>query len=181
MLKRSLPDHWVLARTASGDCMMRTRAAELAPKLRAVLFLVDGNQSARKILGHAGNLRELLESQLVELIDLGLVEPLGGHATPGAAVCVEPGANTSAPLVPPLVGAKMQILSQLEELDAEKARSFGAELIDTRSWRDLAAKTKDIAIRLSDIIDAEAGLAFWTRSKVILVAWRSKDIPARRQ
>jgi hypothetical protein len=66
----------VLQRTIAGAAAISERRPEIASKLRAVLFLIDGNATLGDLLDRAGSLAKLLEQQVEELIRLGLVEAL---------------------------------------------------------------------------------------------------------
>ena len=115
MYRLSLPDDCVLARTPEGTRRMRDRTAGLPARLRSVLFLVDGSQTVRRIVGRAGQLGPLLEEQLSELLELGLVHGVGGEMPEAVATrAPQPAAGTK---VVPIVGAKLQLLESLERLD----------------------------------------------------------------
>ncbi len=60
----------VLQRTAEGALTIGERTPLLASKLRAVLFLIDGNASVGDLLDRAGSLSTLLAQQLEELVRL---------------------------------------------------------------------------------------------------------------
>lgn len=60
----------VLQRTAEGTLAISERTPLLASKLRAVLFLIDGNVSVGDLLDRAGSLSTLLAQQLEELVRL---------------------------------------------------------------------------------------------------------------
>jgi hypothetical protein len=59
----------VLERTEAGTTKMRARTSDITPKLRSVLFLIDGNMTFGRTLERAGSLSDLLESQIRELIE----------------------------------------------------------------------------------------------------------------
>ena len=77
MAKPAVAPGSILARTPAGTRRMATRSTELSPKLRSVLFLVSKRTAFGELLAHAGSLRGLLESQIHELIRLGLLEIVG--------------------------------------------------------------------------------------------------------
>jgi hypothetical protein len=122
MTRRSLPEDCVLERTAEGTRRMRDRSAGLPARLRSVLFLVDGSQPAARILGKAGQLRPLLEEQLVELMDMGLVVGTRGEqmaprvAAPAQPIRTAPPRPMGNTLVVPIIGAKIQLLDCLERV-----------------------------------------------------------------
>jgi len=161
MVVRTLPDDCVLVRTAAGARKMRDRGEGLAPKLRSVLFLVDGTRPVRALLERAGKLGGLLESQLLELLDLGLVECRDGKAAPRVA---RPAADATA-----IVGAKIRLLDALEQAaDAKTVASHAGLIIEARNWRDLALRTRAAAVALEHA-------QFWARAKQILVSARDGE------
>lgn len=164
---------------------MRHHSSDITPKLRSVLFLIDGVQPTQKILERAGALRPLLESQLGELLRLGLVDTVGratrSAAAPAKPTCV-PVAEIrqsdlhASPAVRPIVGAKIQLLRQLENFDTRELAPYSASLVDARSWHDLAVRTKDLSRSLKGIAGNEEASIFWASAKKILVTWRGKDV-----
>ncbi len=173
MSRRSLPEDCVLARTPEGTRRMRDRSAGLAARLRSVLFLVDGTQSVRRLLGRAGTLAPLLEDQFVELLDLGLVEGISG-GVPQACVArgTAPLAGTNAA---PIVGAKVQLLESLERLDGGRMKKHGSTLVEARSWRELATRARSLSVVIQEIAGTEAAARFWSEAKAILVSCRGQE------
>ena len=51
----------VLVRTEAGTTKMRARTSDISPKLRSVLFLIDGVHPFGRLLERAGSLADLLE------------------------------------------------------------------------------------------------------------------------
>src|SRR5262245_51016483 len=125
MTRRSLPEDCVLTRTSEGSRRMRDRSAGLPARLRSVLFLVDGSQSVQRILAKAGQLGPILEDQLVELLDMGLLEGApraeGAQPTPKAPYCPVP-----------IVGAKVQLLAALERFGGGRMKDRGSMLFEAR-------------------------------------------------
>ena len=167
MHTRVLPDDCVLVRTPEGARKMRDRSEGLAPKLRSVLFLVDGTRPVRAMLERAGTLGSLLESQFMELIDLGLVQCRDGRfvrRAPGRAGVPAP---RPADALAAIVGAKIRLLDALEQAaDAKSVAPHAAALIEARNWRDLAQRARNAALELQSH-------AFWEKAKQILLASRS--------
>jgi hypothetical protein len=187
----TLPEDCVLVRTADGTRKMRSHAAGITPKLRSVLFLIDGVQPAKKILERAGSLRPLLESQLDELLRLGLVQTVSGAANSSQASAKKPVAAPeceaatatlhshvieTADGIPPIVGAKMELLKMLESLEGHELVEYATPLIEARCWRELASRSKDLSHTLKVIAGAEVSAVFWARAKFILTGWRGKEI-----
>jgi hypothetical protein len=175
----------VLRRTEKGTEMMRARTTELSPKLRAVLFLVDGHRTYEELLDRAGGLRDLLDSQLRDLIAMGLLEaeiPMRAGLVNDDAEATAPIARGLAPKaadLPPVVAAKMQLLLRLESIRSEDIDILGAELLEAKTLRDLAVTAKAVAGRLRDSVGPEDSDRFWRQAKEILTAWRdlsAKDI-----
>ena len=174
MYKRSLPEDCVLARTPEGTRRMRDRTAGLPARLRSVLFLVDGSQTVQRILGRAGQLGPLLEDQLGELFDLGLVHGVGGDM-PEAVARPAPQRVPDAKGMVPIVGAKLQLLESLERLDAGRMKQHGSTLVEARSWSELASRARSLSFVIRDVAGAEAATRFWSEAKQILVTCRGQE------
>jgi len=173
---RALPDDCVLVRTAAGTSQMRDRAQGLPPKLRSVLFLVDGTRPVHALLERAGMLGELLESQFLDLLDLGLVACRDGKVMARRA---PQGTSRKADAVDGLaaiVGAKIRLLDALEAAAGVRAvNQHAAHLTEARTWRDLAQRARTTAMALQDARDGQAAAEFWGRAKQILVAARDGE------
>lgn len=166
----------VLVRTDLGGVAMRDRGSDLKPKLRAVLFLIDGESTLGKLLDNAGTLHNVLLTQLDELLTKELIRPAN---TAGVSVY---DATATRPIgekgharpadLSPLMAAKMQLLNRLEVLAGDESDLLGAELLDARNLSELANNAKLVSIGLEPIIGVEAAQGWWTDAKAILVAWR---------
>ena len=165
MAQRSLPEDCVLARTPEGSRRMRDRAAGLPARLRSVLFLVDGSQPVRRILAKAGQLGPLLEEQLMELLDMGLLE--------GAP-------RVHRPAAVPIVGAKVQLLDAFERYSGDRMKSHGSTLVEARSWKDLASRARSLSLVIQESAGPDAAARFWAEAKEILVACRGHEAEAVR-
>ena len=66
------------AKTAAGRREIEDRGLRLAPALRSVLLLVDGQRDSRELLQMAQGLRAP-EDALEQLLALGLIEVVGGN------------------------------------------------------------------------------------------------------
>lgn len=171
----------VLVRTDLGSVAMRDRTSDLKPKLRAVLFLIDGESSLGKLLDNAGTLHNLLLTQLDELLARDLIRPA---STEGISVYdatetrpVGDRGHTRPADLSPLMAAKMQLLNRLEMLAGSESDLLGAELLDARNLSELANNAKLVSIGLEPIIGVEAAQGWWNDAKAILLAWR--DMPRR--
>jgi hypothetical protein len=173
----------LLSRTDEGIAKMRARSSDLTPKLRSVLFLVDGQQTFGRLLERAGSLSDLLESQIRELVDKQLVEvtdPTGLGRKPeidSATTPVAPGHTSKIQDLPPVVAAKMQLLLRLESTRSDEIDLLGAELLEAKNLRDLAHTAKSVTNRLAMSVGLERSQLFWKDAKEILTAWR--DISAK--
>ena len=147
----------VLARTAEGTRQMSTRAAALSPKLRSVLFLIDGRLTVGEILDRAGSMRNVLEGQITTLMEMRLVDVAGASARAE---------------LPPVAGAKIQLLKRLEASGSCEAALLADELLDARTLRELAMRAREIAYRLRDADSNAIAEKFWNDAKAILLACR---------
>lgn len=172
-----------LARTEEGTRKMRARSSDITPKLRSVLFLIDGQQTFGRLLERAGSLSDLLESQIRELIDKDLVAvatPAGAGRTSdvdSATTPVAPYHTAKVQDLPPVVAAKMQLLLRLESTRSDEVDLLGAELLEAKTLRDLAFTAKAVTNRLSMSVGLERSQQFWADAKEILRAWR--DLSAK--
>ena len=175
----------ILTRTEAGAAKMRARSSDISPKLRSVLFLIDGNLTFGRLLERAGSLSDLLESQIRELIEKELIsvtDPAGQGrklTVDSATTPVSPGHRSKAQDLPPLVAAKMQLLLRLEGTKSDEIDLLGAELLDAKTLRDLAFTAKSVTNRLAMSVGVERSQQFWKDAKEILTAWR--DLSAKNE
>ncbi len=173
----------VLQRTEQGTTKMRARASDISPKLRSVLFLIDGERTLTDLLDRAGSLSDLLHSQIRALLDLGLIEarhPIGMSRATYAADATAPLARQNASKaqdIPPIVAAKMQLLLRLETTQSDEIDLLGSELLDAKTLRELAFTAKSVTNRLAMSVGTERSQKFWADAKEILTAWR--DLSAK--
>ena len=173
----------ILQRTEEGTTKMRARSSDLSPKLRSVLFLIDGERSLTNLLDRAGSLGDLLQSQITALLALGLIETRNPADVRQSAEAMD----STAPLarlhagkardLPPIVAAKMQLLLRLESTQSDEIDLLGSELLDAKTLRDLAFTAKAVTNRLAMSVGTERSQKFWADAKEILTAWR--DLSAR--
>ncbi len=172
-----------LARTELGTQKMRARSSDISPKLRAVLFLIDGERTYGELLDRAGALRDLLDSQLRDLMNLGLIEalqPAGVGRKPDITDATAPSARhhgQKAQDLPPVVAAKMQLLLRLETIRSSDIDLLGARLLEAKTLKELAVTAKAVAADLKVSATAVESERFWKQAKEILTAWR--DISAK--
>ncbi|MBL8513885.1 MAG: hypothetical protein JNJ55_07825 [Betaproteobacteria bacterium] len=172
----------VLTRTESGTAKMRARTSDITPKLRSVLFLIDGERTLGDLLNRAGSLANLLESQIRQLIDLGLVRVEGSDATgrdPNETTATTPVARHKPKPsdIPPVVAAKMQLLLRLEHTQSKDVDLLGAELLEAKTLKELAYTAKSVTNQLSMSVGTDRSQQFWKDAKEILTAWR--DLASR--
>ena len=162
---------------------MRARTSDISPKLRSVLFLIDGERTLSDLLDRAGSLSDLLYSQIGALLDLGLVEARGPAGisraldAPDATAPIMRNHASKARDLPPIVAAKMQLLLRLESTQSDEIDLLGAELLDAKTLRDLAFTAKSVTNRLAMSVGTERSQKFWADAKEILTAWR--DLSAK--
>ena len=167
-----------LTRTESGTAKMRARSSDLTPKLRSVLFLIDGNLTFGRLLERAGTLSDLLESQIRQLIEkelISVIDPAGKGRklnVESATTPITPGHRAKAQDLPPLVAAKMQLLLRLESSNSDEIDLLGAELLEAKNLRELAFTAKSVTNRLAMSVGVERSQQFWKDAKEILTAWR---------
>jgi hypothetical protein len=154
-----------LMRTAEGTRRMSARDSDLSPRLRSVLFLVTGRSTVAETLEGAGVTRNVLQGQIITLIEMGLVDAVGAAPAPAAPACM-PGE------LPPVAGAKIELLRRLEASGSCEASLLADELLDARTLRELALRAREIAYRLRDVDGNAIAERFWNEAKQILVTWR---------
>jgi hypothetical protein len=163
----------LLARTAQGTRAMSERASDLSPRLRSVLFLINGRSAVGELLEQAGPLGNALEGQITTLIEMGLVE-VTGLKSPASAALAGP------PELPPVAGAKIELLKSLEASGSCEAALLADALLEARTLRELAVSARAIAYRLRDADGNTIAEAFWNEAKRILIAWRDLATAAGR-
>lgn len=100
-----------LIKTAKGLEEIDKRTYKLSGRLRAVMFMIDGQRSVGALLEQAGSMAEQLETQLKELATQGFIEEIVSaeegvsqpepQPPPAPAVAVKPERPISAPTVTP--------------------------------------------------------------------------------
>jgi hypothetical protein len=72
----------------------------------------------------------------------------------------------------PLAGAKIQLLQSLEASGSSEATLMADELLDARTLHELAARARDISLRLRESDGRKLAETFWSQAKEILTRWR---------
>lgn len=171
----------VLQRTAAGTLAISERTPELASKLRAVLFLIDGSASVGDLLDRAGSLSTLLAQQLEELVRLGLAEALaptglGRDLRAGEATTPYVRTKEKPQDLHPLVAAKMQLMLRLESIPSPDVDRLGAEILEAKTLRDLAIVARTVTNELALSVGIERSQMFWEDAKTIIMAWRELSL-----
>lgn len=203
----------ILERSVAGDAALLQRSHAISPKLRAVLYLIDGERTLAALLENVGSMADLVSTQIETLGQMGLLqikerrkEPRPGEIsgvalmaaqslrTVNTAPCNAPVSNFFNPSqfgsfsdppikpvandVPPLMGAKLELLALLEKVHADNIEALAATVLEPKSLKDLAFKTKEVATELEPLIGITQSQAFWTAAKAVLMRWRNQSSSA---
>jgi hypothetical protein len=76
------------------------------------------------------------------------------------------------PDLPRVARAKIELLRRLEMSGSAEATLLADELLDARSLHELAARARDISLRLAESDGRKLAETFWEQAKGILVRWR---------
>lgn len=74
--------------------------------------------------------------------------------------------------LPPVAGAKVDLLRCLEKSGACEAPLLAEELLEPRTLRELALRAREISHRIREVDGPPMAKAFWRDAKAILLAWR---------
>lgn len=96
-----------------------------------------------------------------------------------AAGSRESTADTS-PGLPPVAGAKIQLLRRLEACGSCEAVFLAEDLLQARTLKELARLAHEIALQLQEVDGPGCADAFWNEAKQILVRWRDYALTAPR-
>jgi hypothetical protein len=64
----------ILERSDAGDAALQQRSQSVSPKLRAVLYLIDGERTLAALLENVGSMADLVFSQIETLGQMGLLQ-----------------------------------------------------------------------------------------------------------
>lgn len=99
-------------KTLAGEAAIRQRTRGVRRSTRTVLILVNGEASVADLCARTGD-RPMTENALRELVQAGLIEPIGGHEAAGEAegMTVQESAQSAlaSPLSPPLSGIEKRV------------------------------------------------------------------------
>ncbi len=199
----------VLECTPAGHLALQQRTQNLSPKLRAVLYLIDGKSTLAALLDGVGSMAARIASQIDMLGEMGLLQikerrkvprpaEIAGvalvaakaHRADNAEPQNTPASNFFNPsqfgdfseaagmprrdVMRPLMGAKLELLGLLEKMEFDKIEVMAATLLEPKNLKELAFRTKELAIELEPIIGDVPSQAFWTAAKVVLMRWRTQ-------
>ncbi|HST01952.1 MAG TPA: hypothetical protein VLJ84_09840 [Usitatibacter sp.] len=78
-----------------------------------------------------------------------------------------------------LPSAKLQLLDWLEASGSWEAMLLSDELLDARTFRELAERAHGIVVRLQEVNEWKVAGAFWEAAKDIVSRWRDAAIASR--
>jgi len=88
---------------------------------------------------------------------------------------------TTHPDRPALPSAKLQLLDWLKASGSWEAMLLSDELLEARTFRELAERAHAIVIRLQEVNEWKVAGAFWEAAKDIVVRCRDAAIASRHQ
>ncbi len=158
----------VLIKTAKGLEEIDKRTCKLAGRLRALLFMVDGQRTFGELLEQAGNMAAPLQAQLSDLAQQGFIREAGGDAQKlGVASPAALPAPSTAPVLPPASMAELKV--RLSKLAAD---SLGMRAMFVNAQIDAVVRHSDLADVINDIARSIA----LSMVRFVAEQWRS---PAR--
>jgi hypothetical protein len=153
-----------LALTPEGERCLASRANEIPAKLRGVLTLFRGVVTLGEVLDQAGSTRTWMEKCVVELLEAELIRI----------------ANATTQSTPYAVAhAKIELLRRLQSSGSFEATLLADDLLDARTLRELAERSRIIAMRLRESDGDAIADPFWDQAKRILIHWRDGGHAAR--
>jgi hypothetical protein len=160
VIGRSTP----LERTPEGTRRMSAR--DVAPWMRGALSLFKGVVTLADVLDRAGAQSGEMAETVLELIDAGLVRVV---ETEGAA---QGSSRASAITSQAVARAKIELLRRLESSGSFDAVLLADDLLEARTLKDLAARSRTITLRLRESDGDKVAGPFWNDAKQILIRWR---------
>jgi DNA-binding FrmR family transcriptional regulator len=169
----------VLVKTRKGQEEIDTRVHKLQGRLRAVLFMIDGQRTGAELLDQAGELAEQLSGQLDQLIAQGFVEEVAEgeesvlapeeiappQAVPRAAPpqpATKPASPASMPRTAPtwttvpLDVLKARLGKMLNDSFGMRAMFMTAQLNAVSNHRDLEKAIDEMAQSLATSVGADS-------------------------
>jgi hypothetical protein len=71
--------------------------------------------------------------------------------------------------LPPVAGAKIQLMKWIESSGSSEAMLCADELLEARTLRELAERAREIALRIQEVDGGRLADCFWQAAKRILV------------
>jgi len=147
----------VLVKTAKGQEEIEKRTHKLAGRLRAVLFMVDGQRSVGDLLEQAGGLADQLAQQLEELLAQGFLADLSPVVEVPAVPVAAPAPRAAQPPPPqaprapvswtatPVEILKPRLARMLTDTLGMRAMFLTAQINAVATHRDLERTIDEIA------------------------------------
>ncbi|HUP29010.1 MAG TPA: hypothetical protein VM122_02465 [Usitatibacter sp.] len=79
------------------------------------------------------------------------------------------------PALPPVAGAKIELLRCVEATGSCGSSLLAEELLDARTLRELAMRAREIAYQLQEMHGDRMANRFWNDAKAILLVWRGQS------
>jgi hypothetical protein len=153
-----------LERTSEGTRCMSAR--EVAPWMRGALSLFNGVVTLGAVLDKAGAQSGGMAETVLELLDAELVRIAEPEPAPQEPLRVPP-------VMPQAVArAKIELLRRLEASGSFDAVLLADELLEARTLKDLAERSRAITLRLRETDGEQVAQPFWNDAKQILLRWR---------
>jgi hypothetical protein len=149
----------LLELTPEGERALVSRGNEVGTKVRSVLALFDRPVTLGAVLDEAGSTRNWMQQCIVRLLEDGLIRIATPDAQPCPALAV--------------ARAKIELLRRLEASGSFEASLLADELLGARTLRELAERSRAIALRLRESDGDSVADPFWNEAKAILL--RSRD------
>jgi len=153
-----------LERTPEGTRCMSAR--DVAPWMRGALSLFKGVVTLADVLDKAGAQSGEMAETVLELLDAGLVR----IAEPEGTTRESPRASSITPQA--VARAKIELLRRLEASGSFDAVLVADDLLQARTLKDLAERSRTITMRLRESDGDKVAGPFWNDAKQILVRWR---------
>jgi hypothetical protein len=153
-----------LERTPEGTRCMSAR--DVAPWMRGVLSLFKGVVTFGEILEKAGAQGGEMAETVLELLDAGLVRVIETEGT------AQESSRASAITPQAVARAKIELLRRLEASGSFDAVLLADDLLEARTLKDLAERSRTITLRLRESDGDKVAGPFWNDAKQILIRWR---------
>lgn len=195
-MKYAIQPTSVLVKTPKGLEEIEKRTYKLAGRLRAILFMVDGQRTLGQLLDQAGNMAEQLEMQLGELAAQEFIEAIavevpaeiaeddspGNMANAGIALVaskpnVSPVAQPAQPDAEALAAVAARAILAAEPIEVSKKRIAGM-LTETMGMRAmfLTAQLEGVRTRaqLEQFIDENTQTVATSNGSKVADQWRTR-------